>query len=189
MDKIDRIHADKSVEEVRKALADYVANTMTSREVATKHEVCPATLTVWAKKAGLLLRSRGRRTLLEPTPRHRQILKLAETQRYDQIGKRLGMHKQQVHRIVKRWSGWGTVKLKKKLKDKGWFNGAARNAPFAPGDVVVWGSLKLTVVDAGPETGTLRDDKADKTYLNFPWHGPRPVIKIGVNRKYCVPRR
>ena len=169
MDKIENIHTEKPDAVVRKALQQYKDNKLTSEAIAAVAEVCPATLTVWAKKAGIPLRTRGRRTLLEPTPRHLKIIEMAQHSRYDQVGKQFGMHKQQVHRIVKRWRDW--------VKPNG--------APFAPGDILLWGKNRLTVIDAGPTEGTLEDDKG-RMYLHFTWAGPVPLKKIGVNPRRLV---
>ena len=87
----------------QQVLAEYQAREKTTDEIATAHNVCPATLTVWAKKAGVPLRGRGRRRSNEPSPRNRLILALAKTLTYEQIGSRFGISKQGVWRIVKRW--------------------------------------------------------------------------------------
>ena len=169
MDKISKIHSKKSQAEIREALADYKANKLTSEEIALRHEVCAATLTVWAKKAGFRLRRRGRRTLLKPTPLHLKILELSTHLRYKQIGDQFGMRKQQVHHIVKRWKNW--VK--------------PDEAPFKPGDVVAWKGKRLTVVDAGLTEGTLVDEKG-AFYRHFFWAGPTVLKKIGVNPNYLL---
>jgi Homeodomain-like domain len=170
MDKIAQIHAEKSDETVREALAAYKANKLTSEQIAALYKICPATLTVWAKKAGFKLRTRGRRTLTQPTPRHLKILELAAHLRYDQIGAQFGMHKQQVHRIIKRWHSW--------TKPNG--------APFKPGDILAWGKKRMTVIDAGATEGTLQDEKG-LIYRHFTWAGPTVLKKIGVNPRRLVP--
>jgi len=169
--KLKNIKADStSPEEVELALTRYQEGSMTTDEIAKLANVCPATLTVWVKKAGMHLRQRGRRRLVEPTVRHLQILELAGHQRYDQIGANFGMRKQSIHRIIKRWRGWSSpVK-----------------APFEPGDTIVWKGRKLTVIDANIKEGTLIDEKTQQRYVKFPWAGTTHPRKIGVSKEYQV---
>lgn len=164
------INAEASDEKVRQCLEDYQNPKLTTEEIAELRGVSAATLTVWAKKAGIKLRSRGRRTLLAPTTKHRQILEMAQHLRYDQIGRKFGMQKQAVHRIVKRWRGWQEP----------------RTAPFAPGDIVSWKGKRLTVIDANAVDGTLEDEKG-KIYKRFTWAGGTVPKKLGVNPKYLKP--
>ncbi|MCL4785377.1 MAG: hypothetical protein KJ070_01085 [Verrucomicrobia bacterium] len=84
-------------------LAEYQANQKTTNEIAQAHHISLATITVWAKKAGLPLRRRGRRRMSETTPRNRLILELAETLTYEATSRRFGISRQGVWRIVKRW--------------------------------------------------------------------------------------
>ena len=51
----------------------------------------------------MCLRGRGRWPQKVPTDRHVRIIQLAEIFTYRQVGERMGLHKQAVHRIVKRW--------------------------------------------------------------------------------------
>lgn len=76
---------------------------MTTERISKKYGVCTATLTVWANKAGLPLRHRGRRRMTEPTPRQRSIVEMARICTYDAIADRFGITKQGVYRIVRRW--------------------------------------------------------------------------------------
>lgn len=149
------------------ALADYRKNELTSEEIAVKHGVSKATLTVWAKKAGVPLRNRGRKRYESPTARQREIIQLASVYNYDKVGERFGMLKQSVHRIVKRWRGWAQP----------------RKAPFSPGDVILWKGKRFTVIEANVHDGTLRDEK-DKLWKNFAWNGGRIPKKIGINAHY-----
>jgi len=164
-DKIAQIQSKKPAAVVRQALADYKDSKLTSEEIAGLHGVSTATLTVWAKKAGLRLRTRGRRTMMTPTARHLKILELAGHLRYAQIAHIFGMHKQQVHQIVKRWRNW-----KRPL-----------GAPFKPGDIIAWKGKRLTVLEAGQTEGTLRDEEGG-IYRHFTWAGPVALKKIGVSR-------
>jgi len=150
------------------ALADYQQRELTTDEIAAKHGISSATLTVWAKKAGLPLRNRGRKKQEVPTPRQMEIIKLASVYKYDQVGARFGMHKQSIHRIVKRWRNWAEP----------------RKAPFAPGDILLWRGKKFVVLEANHHDGTLREEKTGKEWKNFSWNGGRIPKKIGTNPKY-----
>ena len=87
-------------------LTDYPKRELTTAEIATKHGVSSATVTSWAKKAGLPLRNRGRKLQKEPSPRQLAMIELSSTYTYEQVAARFGLHKQSVHRTVKRWRGW-----------------------------------------------------------------------------------
>jgi hypothetical protein len=152
------------------ALADYQKGQQTTKEIAASFGVSQSTLTVWAKHAGLTLRTRGRRKLHAPTPKHRQIIKMAEVYTYEQVGKHFNMEKQAIHRIVKRWKDW--MKPKKPM--------------FEPGDIIQWRGQKLTVLSAGLRSGMVMDE-GGKTMWEFPWNqnGKLPK-KVGVNHKYVV---
>lgn len=153
------------------ALADYQhKKDMTTEEIAAKHGVSTATLTVWAKKTGIPLRKRGRKCREQPSPRQLEIIKLASVYTYDQVGEKFGMAKQSIHRICKRWRGWASPK----------------QAPFAPGDMLLWRGKKFTVVEANVDDGTLIDSRG-KYYKNFAWNGGRIPKKIGVNPRYVKP--
>lgn len=163
------LRASKPDSVVAEALEDYKNKKLTTEDIAIKHKICAATLTVWAKKAGLPLRTRGRRELTAPTPRHLKILEMATVLKYDQIASKLGTHKQAVHRIVKRWKDYARPS----------------RAPFAPGDVLLWGRKRLTVRDATVTEGTLVDEDG-KIYKHFPWAGGKLPKKIGTNPRYAA---
>jgi len=152
------------------ALIDYQKRDMTTEEIAVLHGVSTATLTVWAKKAEIPLRNRGRKRQDLPTVRQKEIIKLASVYTYEQVGAKYNMHKQSIHRIVKRWRGWSSP----------------RKPPFEPGDMLLWRGKRFTVVEANQQDGTLVDDKG-KTYKNFSWNGGRIPKKVGVNEHYIVP--
>lgn len=156
-----KIKTEKPANVVQEALRDYKARELTTHEIAEKHGICAATLTVWARQAGLKLRTRGRRRLTEPTPMHRLILSQAQHQRYDQIGRKLGLHKQAVHRIVKRWADWKP----------------GPESEFKVGDVLLWKGTKLKVLASDTETGILEDEKG-VLYMEFPWAGSAKPKKI-----------
>ena len=152
---------------VASALADYRRRDLTVDEIAVKHGVSSATLTVWAKKTGLPLRNRGRKKQDVPNARQMEILKLAGMYSYESVGARFNMQKQSIHRIVKRWRNWAQP----------------QKAPYEPGDIVVWRNRRFVVIDADRQSGTLQDDNG-KRYVNFVWNGGRMPKKIGTNPKY-----
>ena len=87
-------------------LRDFIQSTETTREIASRHGISQSTLTARAKRAGLPLRKRGRWQLLEPTANQKEILRLARTQTYAEVGSRFGLSKQRVSQLVRRWSDW-----------------------------------------------------------------------------------
>lgn len=166
------VHTDA---DIKAALSDYVNHPeMFTSAIAKKHRTCTATLTVWATRAGLKLRSRGLHKMDAPTARQKDIIEQAKILPYEVVGKRFGMTKARVGAIVKRWKG-----LEEPAKP-----------PFAPGDVVEWynGRKKeeLTVIEAGLTQGTMLDSKG-RTLRAFTWNTRgRLPRKIGVNEKYVV---
>lgn len=152
------------------ALEDYKNRDMTVVEIARKYSVCPATLTVWAKKADIPLRLRGRRKHEQPTARQMEIIKMASRLQLDEVGAHFGMHRQSVHRIVKRWRNWAQPS----------------KPPFDPGDRLVWRGKHFTVIDSNRTDGTLVDERGT-VYKNFAWNGGRVPRKIGVNPEYVKP--
>lgn len=163
---------EQSDEKMVEALDKYKNHPeITTETIAKDSGISTATLTVWAKRAGIPLRKRGRRRQDRPTAKQLEIVKLASVYRYDQVGKRFKMHKQSVHRIVKRWRPWAEP----------------RKAPFSPGDMLLWRGKKLTVIQANQHDGTLIDEK-NRIYNNFSWNTGRIPTKIGVNPRYVVPQ-
>jgi transposase len=136
------------------ALKDYVGcPTMSATAIADKHGVSPSTLTVWAKKARIKLRGRGRNIQRQPSARTREILELAESLTLHAVGKRFGMKKQRVSKIVKRWKDW-----KKPSK-----------SPFLVDDIVSWKGGLYKVLEAGPLFGKVVDQSGMIAH-NFYWN-------------------
>jgi transposase-like protein len=156
------------------AITDYQNRSLTTEAIAAKHGISTATLTVWAKKAGLELRQRGRKPQSRPTPRQLEIVKLASVYRLKDVGARVGMHKQSVHRIVKRWGSLVEGAL-------------ARKPPFAPGDIICRGGKVFTVLESNHLDGALIDEKG-RLRRNFKWGEGSIPKKIGVNPKYLILR-
>lgn len=143
-------HSDKVVAE---ALEEYQRNDSTTRSIAKKHHISASTLTVWAQKANLKLRPRGRRLLVAPNERHLAMLAMAEYATYEEVGKQFGCEKQEVHRVVKRWKNWAKPK----------------KPPFVPNDIVLWNGKRMTVVSASQTSGTLIDENG-ATVTNLRWN-------------------
>ena len=153
-------------------LTDYQEGKMTVEEIAANHGISTATITIWAKKAGLTLRQRGRRTQREPTPRQMEIVKLASVYTQADVGARFGMHKQSVNRIVKRWGRRIAGAL-------------PRKPPFDPGDIIRWRGKLFTVLDANHLDGVVCDEQG-RFRRNFKWRVWPVPLKIGFNPRYVV---
>jgi transposase-like protein len=135
------------------ALKDYANTEIPTSEIATKYRVSPSTLTVWAKKAKVPLRGRGRSKLKQPNARTREILELAEVMVLEDVGGRFGMSKQRVAKIVKRWKDWKRP----------------RQSPFVPEDVILWKGKYYTVLEGGLHFGKVKDEKGLVIH-NFYWN-------------------
>lgn len=160
---------------IRAALLDYVNHPEEfTKDIAKRHGVSAATLTVWATNAGIPLRSRGVRKRDQPTARQREILELAAIYPYEKVGQRFGVTKARVGALVKRWKHWKVPV----------------QPPFQPGDIILWrnkGSQeRLTVIEAGLTQGTMLDAKG-RLLRAFTWNsGGRLPKKIGVDPKYVA---
>ena len=141
---------------------------MYTYQIAKKYSVSAATLTVWAKNAGVPVRGRGVHKKDEPTARQRKIIEMAQIYSYAKVGQHFGIEKQRVQAILKRWKAW-TDRAK---------------APFAPGDVIEWKKERFTVLDADVKSGTVMDAR-QRTIHCFTWsaQGKLPR-KIGYNADY-----
>jgi transposase len=155
---------------VAEALVEYQKNELMTKEIAKKYGVSASTLTVWATAAGIKLRSRGRRRQDEPTMRQKEIIKMAQVLRYEDVGRRHGISKQAVHRLLRRWKEYAQPK----------------RPPFEGGDIIIWKGQKFTVVNASINEGTLLNRRGQLTRC-FAWNSSgRMPKKIGVNPAYIV---
>ena len=127
---------------------------LTTQEISRKFEIWPSTLTGWAISAKIKLRSRGPRMRLQPSAEHLAILRLSEVCGITDIGKRMNMSKQQVHRVIQRWKHWKPAAV----------------SPFDPGDYirVEGNSTKYKVLEAGTFQGTV-EDPSGRVFHNFSW--------------------
>lgn len=136
------LHSDEVMSE---ALKDYADPTRKTKDIAAKYNVSASTLTVWARKAGIQLRGRGRDRNEEPDARTRAILEAAAALKQEEVAARFGITKQRISKIMKRWKGWKKPST----------------APFAVGDVIEWNGAEYTVLEAQPLFGVVRDSTGD----------------------------
>jgi transposase len=155
------------------ALKEYANTALPTKEIAAKYDVSASTLTVWAKKAKIALRGRGRDKMRQPDARTREILQTAETLTLDETGKRFGMSKQRVQKIIKRWKDWQRPK----------------QSPFVPDDVIQWKGKLYTVIEGGPMFGKVRDER-NVTIHNFYWnmHGSQ-AIKVDAETQAALRKK
>lgn len=139
---------------VAQALRDYAENRESTAAIAARVGVAKSTISTWASRARLSRRSPGRRTMTEPGTIHKEILqKLAGGMTMERIGQQLGMTKQNVHRIVKRWKSFVPPST----------------APFKTGDKIKFGKNTFQVLEAGLHTGRVRDVTSGCVINNFRW--------------------
>jgi transposase len=82
---------------------DYEAGGMSLKQVAAKYGVGAPTVARWRDGAGLKARPAKRRPMKEPNKRHARILKLVRRYSQTQVARRVGVSKQMVAWVVKRW--------------------------------------------------------------------------------------
>ena len=85
------------------AVADHQGSASTTAEIARRYGVSPATISIWVRKSGGVLRSRGRRPAEAPTEKHRAILEEIRHRTYQDVARIHGLTRQRIHAIVKRW--------------------------------------------------------------------------------------
>lgn len=141
--------------EVMTALQEYKAGDKTTAEIADKRGVSKSTISVWARNANLPRRHKGRRPFKAPSVQHQKILEMVACLPMEEVGRRLGMSKQNVHRVVKRWR---TLELPKR-------------PPFEIGQRIRWGGKEYTVKMADLHSGTVVDENG-RDVKNFHWRMP-----------------
>lgn len=153
-----------------KVVQDYARGDMLVSAIAAKHKVSQPTVSAWVKRAQVDLRGKGRRKSLVPSAQAKRVLELTQVMSYTQAAAALKTSKQNIGRIVGRWKGWQKP----------------AQPPFEPGDLVQLSDRrKLCVIQAGPETGVLRD-KNGHLVREFPWfvRGRPNATKVGHNPKF-----
>lgn len=112
------------------------------KDVAATYKVGTASVLRWKAEANCF-RPRGPRPATEPSARHREILRLLQSMTMQEVGEHLGITRQAVHRVAKRWQDWSPPK----------------KPPFAPGDLIRQRGKLYTVVKAGLRSGSVCDAK------------------------------
>lgn len=144
------------------ALEMYVTRRdLTTSVIAQSLEISPSTLTLWAQEAGLKLRDRGRRPMVSPTAYQIKIIEDAAFLTLDMLAKRYGMTKQNVHRILKRWSKWAEDKVR----------------GFLPGDVIMFQGKHYTVIEGGKFVGKVQDEQG-RVWRDFRWYVNGHLAKL-----------
>lgn len=158
-----------SDETVAKVLRDYQNPVFRTAHIAKKYGISAATITTWVKRAGLQLRSRGRKMQEVPTDYQLTVIRYAKATSMPKAAEHFGLKKQQVFRWVHRWSKWTA-------EDK---------PPFARGDVVTRGGVTVTVLRAEVEHGTVQlpSRRIDR---HWPWSLKGQMAKkTGVDARFA----
>lgn len=93
------------------ALRSYLKGDMLVRDIALRAGVSIATVSLWAKFAGILSRGRGRRELLVPNFKQSQILEALMSNTYASVGRKFGMTRAQAWAIANRWGRVEEIRL------------------------------------------------------------------------------
>jgi len=88
---------------VMSALVDLACSDETAKAIAERYALTASFVHYWGKRVGLPKRQRGRRMLLEPTPRHARILELVRAHGITEAARRVGISRQRAHAVVCRW--------------------------------------------------------------------------------------
>lgn len=141
----------KSDPRLRELVVETYGNSPTAvvGDVAEQFRVSRISVLRWKVGEGVF-RPRGRKYHLQPTAQQIEILRMAESMSYSMVASRLGITKQAVGKVVKRWRGWH-----------------AQTPKFAPGDVISFRGKAYTVLEAGPMAGTVQD--ASGRVQTLPW--------------------
>jgi hypothetical protein len=85
------------------ALVECVCSNDTAMAIAQRYCIHPSTLSHYSKVVGLPKRRRGRRPNSQPTSMHQKILDLAKTHGLAGTARRIGVSKQWISYVVKKW--------------------------------------------------------------------------------------
>jgi hypothetical protein len=98
----------KNVVEIErmKALEEYRSSPETTTKIAARYGFSASTLTVIVRKAGIPLRSRGRKKATQPSAVQKKILQMTRHATYEATGKKFNRSKQRISKIVHRWPAW-----------------------------------------------------------------------------------
>jgi transposase len=81
---------------------DYEAG-MSLKQLAARYGVAKPTVAGWRDRAGLKPRPTGRKRMAKPNKQHARILKLLRRHTPTRVARRVGVSKQMVAWVVKRW--------------------------------------------------------------------------------------
>ena len=85
------------------ALVQCACSSHTARAIAQSYSIHPSTLTYYSRVVGLPKRRRGRHPRLQPTSKHQQILDSVKTYGITATARQIGVSKQWVFYVVKKW--------------------------------------------------------------------------------------
>ena len=86
------------------ALVESVCSNNTAKAIAQRYSIHPSTLSHCSRVVGLPKRRRGRRPNFEPTSKHQRILDLVKANGITATARRIGVSKQRVFYVVKKWA-------------------------------------------------------------------------------------
>jgi hypothetical protein len=92
--------------EVEQILQDYRNDTMRVVDVSEKHQVEIGAVIGLARRAGIPVRRRGRKSSAYPSEFQQKILEAARNETLESVGRRFGRTRQRVAQICKCWSTW-----------------------------------------------------------------------------------
>ncbi len=92
--------------EVAQIVQDYRDDTVRVIDVSEKHRIGVGVVIALARRAGIPIRRRGRRSAARPSEFQLKILEAARTETLESVGQRFGRTRQRVAQICNRWSSW-----------------------------------------------------------------------------------
>jgi transposase len=156
-----------------KALEDYRRGDPL-KAIAIRYGVSVATVSLWAKAAGLERRRQGCRFKLRPEERDMEIVNAVRAvvdgkPTMAEIGRRWGWHlymsRSNVHRIYHKWKDWKPT------------------VPFESGDIIRFKHRDYEVVEPGVFEGKVRSLRTGRE-STIPWkEGEHIAVKLGAGDK------
>jgi hypothetical protein len=92
--------------EIEQIVDDYRDDSLRVIDVAEKHRVGVDVVIAIARRAGVPVRRRGRRSAAHPSEFQLKILEAARSETLESVGQRFGRTRQRVAQICNRWSSW-----------------------------------------------------------------------------------
>jgi hypothetical protein len=137
-----------------KAISDYKRGDHL-KHIAVRYCISVGTVSLWAKKAGLARRKRGRRHEAVPSDQALQIVAAVNavvdgSPTLDELGRKFGYTRAGIHRIYHKWKNY------------------VPKAPFEVGDIIRFAGVDFKVLTAGVHGGQVRALKTGKvTCINW----------------------